>query len=102
MVGKKFGEEAEQVARQFIERMAPQQAAGSDELDERQGQDYVDRDEKLKRAGAKELGMMDKLKNIPRGMKAMAKGEPEDDVSLYNKSKATKEDILDIKRLAGL
>jgi hypothetical protein len=25
MVGKKFGEQAEQVARQFVERMAPQQ-----------------------------------------------------------------------------
>jgi len=26
MVGKKFGEQAEQVARKFVERMAPQQA----------------------------------------------------------------------------
>jgi hypothetical protein len=26
MVGKKFGEQAEQVARKFVERMAPQQS----------------------------------------------------------------------------
>ena len=61
--------------------------------------DYVDRDEKLKRAGAKPLGMMDKLKNIPRGMKAMAKGDSEDDLVLYNKSKASLEEM---RRLAGL
>jgi hypothetical protein len=61
--------------------------------------DYVDRDEKLKRAGAKPLGMMDKLKSIPRGMKAMAKGDSEDDLVLYNKSKASLEEM---RRLAGL
>lgn len=71
-------------------------------LSETQGQDYVNRDEKLKRAGAKELGIMDKLKNIPLGMKAMARGDSEDELALYNKSKATNEDVTDIKRLAGL
>lgn len=74
-------------------------------LAEAQGDDYVNRDEKLKRAGAKPLGMMDKLKNIPRGMKAMAKGETEDDLALYNKSKATNESeitVSEMKRLAGL
>ena len=34
MVGKKFGEEAEQVARKFVERMAPQQEQGAEELAE--------------------------------------------------------------------
>jgi hypothetical protein len=34
MVGKKFGEQAEQVARKFVERMAPHQAQGAEELEE--------------------------------------------------------------------
>jgi hypothetical protein len=34
MVGKKFGEQAEQVARKFVERMAPQQEQGAEELAE--------------------------------------------------------------------
>ena len=34
MVGKKFGEQAEQVARKFVERMAPQQGQGAEELEE--------------------------------------------------------------------
>ena len=34
MVGKKFGEQAEQVARKFVERMAPQQEQGAEELEE--------------------------------------------------------------------
>ena len=34
MVGKKFGEEAEQVARKFVERMAPEQEQGAEELEE--------------------------------------------------------------------
>jgi hypothetical protein len=29
MVGKKFGEQAEQVARKFVERMAPQQTSNN-------------------------------------------------------------------------
>lgn len=34
MVGKKFGEQAEQVARKMVERMAPAQEQGADELEE--------------------------------------------------------------------
>ena len=34
MVGKKFGEQAEQVARKFVERMAPGQEQGADDLEE--------------------------------------------------------------------
>ena len=34
MVGKKFGEQAERVARKFVERMAPQQGQGAEELEE--------------------------------------------------------------------
>jgi hypothetical protein len=34
MVGKKFGEQAEQVARKFVERMAPAQEQGAEELEE--------------------------------------------------------------------
>ena len=69
-------------------------------LAENVGDDVVNKDEKLKRMGAKPLGMLDKLKTIPQGMKAMAKGEPEDDVSLYNKQ--FKEDIEQMRRIAGL
>jgi hypothetical protein len=69
-------------------------------LSENQGQDYVNKDVKMKRMGAKPLGMLDKLKTIPQGMKAMAKGEPEDDVSLYNKQ--FNEEIEQMRRIAGL
>lgn len=34
MVGKKFGEDAERVARKFVERMAPHQEQGAEELEE--------------------------------------------------------------------
>jgi len=63
-------------------------------------EDHVNRDEKLKRIGAKPPGMLDKLKTIPQGIKAMAKGEPEDDVTLYNKQ--FDEDIEQMRRIAGL
>jgi len=68
-------------------------------LAEGQGDDYVNKDEKLKRMGAKPLGMLDKLKTIPQGAKAWAKGDSEDDLELYNKSKSTVEEM---RRLAGL
>ena len=61
------------------------------------GDDHVDRDKKLKGIGAKPLSLKDKLKSIPQGFKAMVKGEPEDDVSLYRKS-----NLEEMKRLAGL
>lgn len=69
-------------------------------LSETQGTDYVNRDEKLKRMGAKELGVMDKLKNIPRGFKAMTKGDSEDELVLYNKQ--FKEELEQMRRIAGL
>ena len=107
MVGKKFGEQAEQAARQMVERMAPTQTSADhtlDEFEEAQGDDHVNRDEKLKRMGAKPLSFLDKVKTIPQGLKAMGKNEPEDDVSLYNKSKSSvkESELLAIKRLAGL
>jgi hypothetical protein len=64
------------------------------------GDDHVNKDEKLKRMGAKPLNFLDKLKTIPRGIKAIAKDEPEDDVSLYNKQ--FDEDIEQMRRIAGL
>ncbi len=69
-------------------------------LAENQGQDYVNKDVKMKRMGAKELGVMDKLKNIPQGFKAMVKGDSEDDLVLYNKQ--FKEEIEQMRKIAGL
>jgi hypothetical protein len=63
-------------------------------------EDHVNKDEKMKRMGAKELSFKDKLKTIPHGIKAIAKDEPEDDVSLYNKQ--FDEDIAQMRRIAGL
>lgn len=63
------------------------------------GDDHVNRDEKLKRMGAKPLSVLDKLKTIPQGAKAWAKGDSEDDLVLYNKSKSSLEEM---RRLAGL
>lgn len=69
-------------------------------LAEGQGDDYVNKDVKMKRMGAKPLGMLDKLKTIPQGMKAMRKGDSEDDLVLYNKQ--FDEDIAHMRRIAGL
>jgi hypothetical protein len=107
LVGKKFGEQAEQAARHMVERMAPQQTSADHtlgEFDEAQGQDHVNRDEKLKRMGAKDLSTLDKLKLMPRQAKAMTRGDSEDDLVNYNKSKSSvkESDLLAIKRLAGL
>jgi hypothetical protein len=63
-------------------------------------EDHVNKDEKMKRMGAKELSFKDKLKTIPHGIKAIAKDEPEDDVSLYNKQ--FDEDIAQMRKIAGL
>jgi hypothetical protein len=63
-------------------------------------EDHVNKDEKLKRMGAKPLSFKDKLKTIPHGIKAIAKDEPEDDVSLY--SKQFDEDIAQMRKIAGL
>ena len=64
------------------------------------GDDHVNRDEKLKRMGAKPLGMLDKLKGIKHGFDAARKGESEDELKLYNKQ--FKEDIEQMRRIAGL
>ena len=69
-------------------------------LAETQGADYVNKSEKLKRAGAKELGVMDKLKNIPQGLKAAIKGDSEDELALYNKQ--FNEELEQMRRIAGL
>lgn len=85
--------------KQFYAKYKKSKADMQAALAEGQGDDVVNKDEKLKRMGAKPLGMLDKLKTIPQGIKAMAKGEPEDDLVLYNKSKSNLEEM---KRLAGL
>jgi hypothetical protein len=64
------------------------------------GDDHVNKDEKLKRMGAKDLSIMDKLKMMPRQMKAMAKGDSEDDLVNYNKQ--FNEEIAQMRRIAGL
>lgn len=61
--------------------------------------DYVNKDEKLKRAGAKPLSTLDKLKMMPKQAKAAFTGDSEDDLVNYNKSKSSLEEM---KRLAGL
>jgi hypothetical protein len=55
---------------------------------------------KMKRMGAKPLSFKDKLKTIPHGIKAIAKDEPEDDVSLYNKQ--FNEELAQMRKIAGL
>ena len=60
-----------------------------EELEEvRTGDDHVNKDVKMKRMGAKPLGIMDKLKGIKQGFDAARKGESEDELKLYNKSKS--------------
>ena len=63
-------------------------------------EDHVNKDEKLKRMGAKELSIKDKLKIMPSQAKAMAKGDSEDDLVHYNKQ--FKEDLDQMRRIAGL
>jgi hypothetical protein len=63
-------------------------------------EDHVNKDEKLKRMGAKELSPLDKLKMMPGQMKAMARGDSEDDLVNYNKQ--FNEEIAQMRRIAGL
>jgi hypothetical protein len=72
----------------------------SQDLDEAQGDDYVNRDEKMKRMGAKPLSTLDKLKMMPGQMKAMAQGKSEDDLVNYNKQ--FDEEIAQMRKIAGL
>jgi hypothetical protein len=62
--------------------------------DESIGDDHVNRDEKLKRMGAKPLSTLDKLKMMPRQMKAMARGDSENDLVNYNKMKAKRNESI--------
>jgi len=66
-------------------------------MEEAVGDDYVNRGEKMARAGArqmpKEPSLLNKLKSIPKGAKAWVKGQPDDDKSLG---------ISEMRRLAGL
>jgi hypothetical protein len=70
--------------------------------------DHVNKDEKLKRMGAKELSTLDKLKIMPSQIKAFTKGDSEDDLLHYNKMKSTNEDaqfnedMIQMRRIAGL
>jgi len=63
--------------------------------DESIGRDYVNKDEKMKRMGAKPLSTLDKLKMMPRQAKAMTRGDSEDDLVNYNKMKAKRNEAID-------
>lgn len=63
--------------------------------DESIGSDHVDSDEKMKRMGAKSLSTKDKLKMMPDQMRAMARGDSEDDLANYNKMKAKRNEAYD-------
>ena len=77
-----------------------------DEVDESIGDDYVNKDEKMKRMGAKDLSVLDKIKIMPSQMKAMAKGDSEDDLVHYNKLKSEdvqyNESISQMRKIAGI
>jgi hypothetical protein len=87
-------------------------ALGEDQhnMEENIGDDYVNKDEKLKRMGAKPLSVLDKFKIMPGQAKAMTKGDSEDDLLHYNKlkSKSTNEEtefneaIEKMRKIAGL
>ena len=82
-----------------------------DELDEAVGNDYVNKDEKLKRMGAKPLSILDKAKIMPSQAKSAIKGDSEDDLLHYNKIQSNLEEdevsndedsLSEMRRLAGL
>jgi hypothetical protein len=85
---------------EFVAKYNKTKAEMKASLEEAVGDDHVNQDVKMKRMGAKPLSFKDKLKTIPQGIKAMVKGEPEDDVSLYNKQ--FNEEIEQMRRIAGL
>jgi hypothetical protein len=68
--------------------------------DESIGDDYVNKDEKMKRMGAKPLSTLDKVKIMPSQMKAMAKGDDEGDLTAYNKQ--FNEAIAQMRKIAGI
>ena len=69
-------------------------------VDEAIGDDYVNKDEKMKRMGARELSTLDKVKIMPSQMKAMAKGDDESDLTAYNKQ--FNEEIAQMRKIAGI
>jgi hypothetical protein len=87
MVGKKFGEQAEQVARKFVERMAPRQEQGAEELAE------LGRMREL--AGLQNEGGVDPNQH-PQTKDYGTGGEDEDDQEEKN------EGLEDIRRLSGI
>ena len=74
------------------------------------GDDHVNKDVKMKRMGAKELGIADKFKIMPSQIKAMNKGDSENDLLHYNKLQAKNpmaeaefnEAITQMRKIAGL
>jgi len=74
------------------------------------GDDHVNKDVKMKRMGAKELGIADKFKIMPSQMQAMKKGDSENDLLHYNKLQAKNpmaeaefnEAIEQMRKIAGL
>jgi hypothetical protein len=74
------------------------------------GDDHVNKDIKMKRMGAKELGIADKFKIMPSQMQAMKKGDSENDLLHYNKLQAKNpmaetefnEAIEQMRKIAGL
>jgi hypothetical protein len=60
------------------------------------------KDVKMKRMGAKPLSTLDKLKMMPRQMKAMAQGDSEDDLVNYNKMKARRNESIEGDNMATL
>ena len=85
---------------EFVAKYKKTKAEMKAALAEGIGQDHVNRDEKLKRMGAKELSVKDKLKMMPSQAKAAVKGDSEDDLVHYNKQ--FKEDLDQMRRIAGL
>jgi hypothetical protein len=86
--------------KQFYAKYKMSKEAMQSKLAEGQGDDYVNKDVKMKRMGAKELSTLDKLKMMPGQMKAMAKGDSEDDLVNYNKQ--FNEEIAQMRKIAGL
>jgi hypothetical protein len=86
--------------KQFYAKYKMSKDAMKAKLAENVGDDHVNKDVKMKRMGAKELSTLDKLKMMPRQMKAFAKGDSEDDLVNYNKQ--FNEEIAQMRRIAGL
>jgi len=84
---------------EFVAKYNKTKAEMKKALSEAVGDDYVNKDEKLKRAGAKPLSSLDKFKIMPKQAKAAFTGDSEDDLVNYNKSKSG---LAEMRKLAGL